>query len=75
MDDKPQERGKLLEAVLNDLFRAYGILVREDFRRKAPDSSIVLEQLDGVIELDGAIHLVEMKWLKDPWERASFSHI
>lgn len=30
MDDKPQERGKLLESVLNDLFRAYGIHVRED---------------------------------------------
>lgn len=63
MDDKPQERGKLLEGVLNDLFRAYGILVREDFRRKAPDTAVVVEQIDGVIELDGTIHLVEMKWL------------
>ena len=53
MDDKPQERGKLLEAVLNDLFRAYGIHVREDFRRKDPDTSVVVEQLDGVIELNG----------------------
>jgi len=66
MDDRPHERGKLLEAVLNDLFKAYGIHVREDFRRKAPDSSVVLEQIDGVIELDGAIHLVEMKWLNSP---------
>lgn len=63
MDDKPQERGKLLEGVLNDLFRAYGILVREDFRRKAPDTAVVVEQIDGIIELDGTIHLVEMKWL------------
>ncbi|MXN73387.1 restriction endonuclease [Burkholderia sp. 4701] len=63
MDDKPHERGKLLEGVLNDLFRAYGILVREDFRRKDPDTSIVVEQIDGVIELDGAVYLVEMKWL------------
>ena len=66
MDDQPQVRGKLLEAVLNDLFKAYGIHVREDFRRKDPDSAVVLEQIDGVIELDGTIHLVEMKWLKDP---------
>lgn len=66
MDDRPHERGKLLEAVLNDLFEAYGIHVREDFRRKDPDSSVVLEQIDGVIELDGAIHLVEMKWLNSP---------
>ena len=48
MNDKPQERGKLLEAVLNDMFRAYGIHVREDFRRKDPDTSVVVEQLDGV---------------------------
>ena len=66
MDDRPHERGKLLESVLNDLFKAYGIHVREDFRRKDPDSSVVLEQIDGVIELDGAIHLVEMKWLNSP---------
>jgi hypothetical protein len=66
MDDKPQERGKLLEGVLNDLFRAYGILIHEDFRRKDPDTSVVLEQIDGVIEIDGSVHLVEMKWLKTP---------
>ena len=66
MDDRPHERGKLLEAVLNDLFSAYGVNVREDFRRKDPDSSVVIEQIDGVIELDGAIHLVEMKWLNSP---------
>lgn len=66
LDDKPQERGKLLEVTLNDLFRAYGILIQEDFRRKAPDSSLVLEQIDGVIILNGTIHLVEMKWLKEP---------
>lgn len=66
MDDKPQERGKLLEIVLNDLFRAYDIHVREDFRRRDPDSHVVLEQIDGVIALDGSIHLVEMKWLRGP---------
>lgn len=73
MDDRPQERGKLLEVVLNDMFKAYGIHVREDFRRKAPDSNVVLEQIDGVIELDGSIHLVEMKWLKDPVGMGEFS--
>ncbi len=73
MDDKPQERGKLLEAVLNDLFKAYGILVREDFRRRSPDTGTVLEQIDGVIELDGDIHLVEMKWLNVPVGIGEFS--
>lgn len=73
MDDKPHERGKQLEKVLNDLFRAYGILVREDFRRKDPDCSTVVEQVDGVIEVDGIIHLVEMKWLNTPVGMAEFS--
>ncbi len=65
LNDKPQERGKLLESILNDLFRVYDIHVQEDFRHKSPDNSLILEQIDGVIELNGAIYLVEMKWLKD----------
>jgi hypothetical protein len=71
MDDKPQERGKLLEGVLNDLFKAYGIHVVEDFKRRDPDTGLVLEQIDGVIELD-AIYLVEIKWLNSPVGTAEF---
>ena len=73
MDDRPQERGKLLEALLNDVFRAFGIHVHEDFRRRTPDSAVVLEQIDGVISLDGAIYLVEMKWLNIPVGMSEFS--
>lgn len=73
MGDKPNARGKLLEIVLNDLFRAYGILVREDFRRRDPDGPSILEQIDGVIVFDGIVHLVEMKWLKDPVGVADFA--
>jgi restriction endonuclease Mrr len=73
MDDKPHERGKLLETVLNDLFKAYGIHIHEDFRRKDPDSATVVEQIDGVIGLDGVIHLVEMKWLKGAVGMPEFS--
>ncbi|EAQ98748.1 restriction endonuclease [Congregibacter litoralis] len=73
LEDKPQIRGKKLEVVLNGIFRAYGILVHEDFKRRDPDSNTVLEQVDGVILLDGTIHLVEMKWLKDPVGIADFS--
>ncbi|EPH2244921.1 restriction endonuclease, partial [Acinetobacter baumannii] len=73
MDDKPQERGKLLEGILNDLFRIYGILVHEDFRRRDPDTSVIVEQIDGVIELSGKIHLVEMKWLNTPVGIGEFS--
>jgi hypothetical protein len=73
LDDEPQRRGKLLESVLNDLFKAYDIHIREDFRRKDPDSSLVLEQIDGVIEFSGAVHFVEMKWLKEPVGIGEFS--
>lgn len=59
-----QRRGLLLEDVLNRLFRASGILVREAFARVGEPGEGVLEQIDGVIEIDGQIYLVEMKWLK-----------
>lgn len=61
----PQERGKKLEGVLNSLFSIYGILVREAFTRKGDNGEGIIEQIDGVIEIDNQIYLVEMKWKKD----------
>ena len=66
LEDQPQKRGKYLESILNDLFRLYGILIREDFKRVDPDGAGIIEQIDGVVEFDGNIYLVEMKWVKDP---------
>ncbi len=63
--ENPRERGLLLEAVVNSLFEASEILVRESFRRTGEKGQGVLEQIDGVVDLDGEIYLVEMKWLKD----------
>ena len=62
----PQKRGKQLEDVLNRLFQAAGILVREAFTRVAPTGEGIVEQIDGVIELDGEIYLVEVKWWNQP---------
>ncbi len=62
----PQRRGKQLEAVLNRLFASGGILVREAFTRVAPTGEGIIEQIDGVIEMDGEIYLVEMKWWDKP---------
>jgi len=59
------KRGILLETVLNKLFKANGILIREAFRR-SEEAIGVVEQIDGVIEIDGYLYLVEMKWWKDP---------
>jgi restriction system protein len=60
-ETNPQRRGKALEAVLNNLFRAYDAVVAEDFRRKGGDGGIE-EQIDGVVEIDAHMYLVEMKW-------------
>jgi restriction system protein len=61
----PQKRGKALEGVLSRLFRAYDALIAEDFRRKGGDGGIE-EQIDGVIEIDTQLFLVEMKWWDNP---------
>ena len=60
------ERGRLLEGVLNRLFKANDILVRESFTLVTEPGHGVGEQIDGVVEIDGEIYLVEMKWLTEP---------
>ena len=67
------ERGRLLEGVLNRLFKENDILVRESFTLVTEPGHGVIEQIDGVVELDGHIYLVEMKWLKEPVGRAELS--
>lgn len=62
----PQQRGKKLEAALNNVFKAYGILVKEAFHLVGNNGEGIVEQIDGVIELKSALHFVEMKWYKDP---------
>jgi len=57
----PHKRGKELERTLNALFAACGVLITEDFRRTG-DAGGVVEQVDGVIEVDHELFLVEMKW-------------
>jgi hypothetical protein len=58
-------RGKALEGVLNRLFGVFGILVREAFQVRLNGAGVV-EQIDGAVELDGELYLVEMKWWNDP---------
>lgn len=61
-----KKRGKALEGVLNSLFAAYGILVREAFTVKGACNEGVIEQIDGLVELDGHLYLVELKWWNKP---------
>lgn len=60
------KRGKLLEGVLNRLFACHDILVREAFSIKGVCGEGVIEQIDGVVEVDGHLYLVEMKWWNSP---------
>ncbi len=62
----PQQRGKMLENVLNRYFKVSGILVREAFALTSPYGEGIVEQIDGVVEIDGSLHLVEMKWWQEP---------
>ncbi|MBG0785805.1 MAG: restriction endonuclease [Anaerolineaceae bacterium] len=65
-EDQSQKRGKSLEGVLNRLFNANDILVREAFELVGNAGEGIIEQIDGAIEIDGYIYLVEMKWWKSP---------
>jgi hypothetical protein len=60
------KRGIALEGVLNRLFKSHGILIREAFQRIGVYGEGVVEQIDGVIVLDGDVYLVEMKWWSGP---------
>jgi hypothetical protein len=60
------KRGKMLERVLNELFACYDILVREAFTIKGKCVDGVIEQIDGLVELEGHLYLVEMKWWNTP---------
>lgn len=62
----PQARGKKLEAVLNSLFKAFDIGIREAFSLAGDKGTGVVEQIDGVVEIDGHIYFVEMKWWNSP---------
>jgi hypothetical protein len=61
----PWKRGKQLENVLNRLFALDGLTIREAFHLNGDESEGIVEQIDGVIDLDGQVYLVEMKWLSE----------
>jgi|ERR1051326_1522987 hypothetical protein len=72
-ESNAHKRGKALEAVLNSLFAAYGILVREAFTVKGRCGEGVIEQIDGLVEVDGQLYLVELKWWNTPLGTAEVS--
>ncbi|MCL5998795.1 MAG: restriction endonuclease [Chloroflexi bacterium] len=69
------KRGGMLESVLNRLFEVDNILIREAFTLKEPGVEGIAEQVDGVVEIEGVLYLVEMKWWNDPLGRGDFLSI
>ncbi|SFH92129.1 restriction endonuclease [Planctomicrobium piriforme] len=65
-EENPRARGKKLEGILNRWFAEAGIGVRKAFEVVDPDGAGIVEQVDGVIDLNGHLCFVEMKWWKDP---------
>lgn len=61
-----QKRGKALEGILNRLFEASGIHIRDAFVLNGSQGEGIIEQIDGVVEIDGSPYLVEMKWRYEP---------
>ena len=60
-DQKAQERGYLLQDLLNRLFNAFGIPVYRSFTRNEG-----AEQIDGAFQIDGWYYLTECRWRKEP---------
>jgi len=55
-------RGKKLEEILKSLFEIENILVRDAFTITGDDNEGVVQQIDGAIEVNSYLYLVEMKW-------------
>jgi restriction system protein len=72
-ETNPQKRGKALEGALNSLFESYGILIKDSFTCRNAEGEEVIEQVDGSIDIDGHVYLVEMKWWNKPIGRAEIS--
>lgn len=62
----PQLRGKELEVVLNNLFTFFKIGIRESFCISDEETGKIYEQIDGVVELNNYLTLIEMKWESSP---------
>lgn len=72
-EKNPNKRGKQLESVLNRLFESEGILVRESFTIEGDNNEGIIQQIDGAIEVNDHLYLVEMKWWKDALSQKDIS--
>lgn len=71
----PQLRGKRSEDVLNRLFELGGIGRRRAFALSGKAGEGIVEQIDGLVDIDGRTYLVEMKWWKTPVGRPEMAEL
>ncbi len=57
-------RGYAIEGLLNQWFQFEGISIREPFRLVGDVTQRTVEQIDGVVSVEGHVYLVEIKWWK-----------
>jgi len=69
----PQQRGKRSEDMFNELFALGNILVRQAFTLAGEVGEGIIEQIDGLVDIDRRLFLVEMKWWKTPVGRPEAS--
>lgn len=69
-ENRPHTRGRAFEDVLNRLFATHDIQVRESFVVSGEAGAGIIEQIDGAVEIDKHLYLVELKWWKDKLSRA-----
>ncbi|MBI5173315.1 MAG: restriction endonuclease [Candidatus Melainabacteria bacterium] len=62
----PWNRGKQFESLLNRLFAVSGFLIKEAFTIKGDEAQGIIEQIDGVVQFEGHLYLVEVKWHDKP---------
>ncbi|MEH1803115.1 MAG: restriction endonuclease [Nostoc sp.] len=64
-ETNPHKRGKKLEPVLNRFFESENVLLRESFTITGENNEGIIQQIDGAIEVNNHLYLVEMKWWKE----------
>ena len=69
-DEQSEKCGILSETILNRLFKASDIPIKEAFKFVNDEEKEIKEQIEGLVEIDGYQYSVEMKWCRSPLSKA-----
>jgi len=73
-DDRAQERGRLLANILNRFFTAYNIPIIDVLDLTKQDGERIVEHIEGEIDIDGFLYLVEVIWQNEPVDTQEISY-